>query len=139
VSAVYEIHVCPLCGSQCNYDGGYEGEGWIFECEHLAWGAEYGELTPLTLLVDAGEQVRKAVEAAAPAMEKQKRDKVIDDAERREREVERRYALTPEEREREDRFKNILREMYAPMLTQLITDNNRVLFGDNIVIPKARG
>lgn len=124
---VYEISVCPFCGAQCTYDGGYEGEGWEFTCEHKSYMDEYGEVEPLVVPVEA-PGLLDALAKAIPELAAQRQEHMAEQARREHERLKRWNALSPEDQERELRqaaaMRNILQRAYAPMLTEMVRDRH---------------
>jgi hypothetical protein len=122
----YELMVCPLCGAQVEDEGGYDG-GLSFSCEHSSYMDEYGSIDPLRVKAEP-VGLAEALAEAAPRMAEQ----------RWMHEAQRRAAMTPQEREAEDRRNELTRKalhnVYAPMISDAIRDNNRVLWTDARVV-----
>ena len=110
----YEIEVCPFCGAQVEYDGGYDGYGYVFNCEHESWSDEYGSVEPIKVPV-VPRGLTAALAAAAPRLVKQREEKAQKDAERQAAEKARWDAMTPEQQKAE----LVRRKMMADSLRRM--------------------
>lgn len=136
----YEIEVCPFCGAQVSYDGGYDGYGYVFDCEHDSWMDEYGSVEPIKVPV-VPRGLRAALTAAAPRLAKQREEKAETDAERKAAEDARWNALTAEQQqselERRQMMADSLRRMAEATMRLYTEQGEREAFwrGRTAVIP----
>ena len=127
----YELMVCPLCGGQVVEEGGYDGSYLEFSCEHSTYMDEYGSVEVLRVRAEP-VGLGAALAEAAPRMAAQREKYLAKKEEQRRAAKARRAALTPEEREAEDRRNELMRSAMRNVFGKPLLDSLRADFGRQV-------
>ena len=125
--------VCPLCGAQVVEEGGYDGSYLEFSCKHSSYMDEYGSV-PVLHVKAQPVGLPAALAEAAPRMAAQREKHLAKKEEQRRAAEARRAAMSPAEREAEDRRNELMRSAMRnvfgkPLLESLRADFGRQVYG----------